>query len=257
MMREWRTLILLSALAGCDGSCACEGETTAAEAAGRTAPPAATPANASAAGEAASAPPTGGASGAGAGATGAVATAWDGPAAQRWLDAAKADGKKLDAEAKRLVALKVVATKTTPAALASSLPARVGGFAASAPAGSGTVNAGSASLPVASRTYQAPKSAAEPGDVYLKLTDTGAAPELRAPVIAALRETSVVDGYYTRGGFVRGFPAVLTYSTKHRAGKAAVLIGDRYLLEARIVPVASPDKIATLLGQLDWSALEK
>jgi hypothetical protein len=108
---------------------------------------------------------------------------------------------------------------------------------------------------VASRSYGAPSGSKEPGEIYLKVTDTQGAPELRAPVIAALTQTSDSGGYLTRGGFVRGYPAVLTYSLGHRSGKAALLIGGRYLLEARIEPVDDPDEIAQILGALDWSRL--
>lgn len=254
-MRAWQPLLLIAAgLGGCGQSCSCscDGEAPkapiAAPTAGKATATTAAPAAASTT-QASGPTPQGG----GAGEGGAIAP--DDPTLKRWLDGAKADKSRLLGAKKRLEAAQPIVAAATPAALGAVFPAKFAGFAAQAPAGTGSVNVGTTPLPVASRSYQGPKSAGAPGDIYLKLTDTSAARQMRAPVIAALTETSSIGGYHTRGGFVRGYPAVLTYSAQHRSGKAAVLLGDRYLLEARIEPVSSPEDIATTLGQLDWSRL--
>lgn len=178
------------------------------------------------------------------------------PAARHaWLEAANKDRARLEGAKKRLFGVKATGPAVAVATLGGVFPGRFRGLAAKGAAGTGTVPVGTNKVPVASRSYGAEAGAKVPGDIYLKWTDTGPAPELRAAVVAALTEVSEVGGYLTRGGFVRGYPAVLTYSSRHRAGKAAVLVGDRYLLEARIEPVGDPKEIARVLGELDWSRL--
>ncbi len=178
---------------------------------------------------------------------------------EQWAKPDKAELARLKNASRRLAATKASASKTSATALGAVFPTRIAGFSASEPAGTGKVRVGAVETPVASRNYRGAtrgtQSAAEAPQLYVKFTDTSATPEMRKPVVEALTQSTVGGGYYTRGAFVNGWPAVLTYAPAHRAGKAAVLVGDRFLLEARVSPVDDPEGIVTLLEALDWSAL--
>lgn len=114
----------------------------------------------------------------------------------------------------------------------------------------GTVRFGEATLAVASREYG-------DGDrtLYLKLTDTAAAPRAHEEVIDALTQHGTQAGTFVRGDIVHGYPGIFSYSPTHASGKAALLVAERYLVELRIQPTSDPEEARKVLEALDWSDL--
>lgn len=136
--------------------------------------------------------------------------------------------------------------------LGDVLERSIGDFSAREDLNEGTVRFGEAVLPVASREYG-------DGDrtLYLKLTDTAAAPAVHQQVIEELTQSGKRAGTFVRGDIVRGYPGIFSYSPTHASSKAALLVGERYLIELRIHPTPDPEEARRVFEALDWSDLAK
>lgn len=135
-------------------------------------------------------------------------------------------------------------------ALGAVLAHSLGDFVAAEDFRAGEIRFAEKGLPVVSREY-----ADGDRNLYVKVTDTGAAPRAHETVIELLTDQGRRAGTFVRGGFVRGYPGVFSYSPRHASTKGALVVAERFLIELRIRNSTDPDDARRVFEALDWSDL--
>lgn len=165
-------------------------------------------------------------------------------------ESAKLDAIRAQAAAHGDAGLPAQPVRTTPEKLAAILAGKVARFTAEGDAAEATIELGTATVPVATRHYRDGKRT-----LYLKITDTSPVPEAARTIIDSLGKSEEAAGTFSRGGLVRGYPGVFSYSPRHLSAKGALLVDGRLLLELRISPGTDPDEPRSVLEALDWSGV--
>ena len=182
----------------------------------------------------------------------AAALAQDIARANAWLHDDSPEQAKLAALQQTLRSRTEATKAASESQLAGALGVRAGDYAAQAEPMTGTIASGEVTIPQAVREY-----VSEQGRLYVKVTDTGPSPALRAPIIDALTSPRALAGRFSRGALVHGYPALVTFAPANQSGKAAVIVNERYLVEARLAPTTEPEGIIRALEAFDWSRLGK
>lgn len=174
-----------------------------------------------------------------------------------WVEPTPDEATKLEAIRAQAAAhgdagLPAQAVRTTPDTLAGVLAGRLARFTAQGEATEATIQLGTANVPVATRHYRDGERT-----LYLKITDVSPVPAAARTIIDGLSKSEESAGTFARGGLVRGYPGVFSYSPRHTSGKAALLVDGRLLIELRVSPTTDPNETRSVLEAMDWSAVAK
>lgn len=134
--------------------------------------------------------------------------------------------------------------------LARLVPDRLLRFSAAAAPFDGPTKAGDLPVAVVARNYRD-----EARQLYVKVTDTGLAPFMRAPVLQRLSSVGTAPSGFLHGRLAGGYPAVVQYYPQARSSQVIALVGDRYVVEVRLSPANSPTEALDVLSKLDLAKL--
>jgi hypothetical protein len=134
--------------------------------------------------------------------------------------------------------------------LAPVVPQHIVGFLARGPIVQGPSAAGGEPIAMLSRTY-----ADAARELYVKVTDTARVPALRAAALDQLGAVGNAASGYLHGRLLSGYPATVQYYPKAKNAQVVVLLGNRYLVEVRVVPAQSAQEAILLAQRLPLSGL--
>lgn len=126
-------------------------------------------------------------------------------------------------------------------------PDSLDGYVAEGPAEGRTVQLSKgAALPTLKRVYHRDKLSME-----LEFVDATHAPMVRTLVEVMQNQDQSQDEKIMKGIVINGYKGVIQWHPETRAGRAAVVIEGRYVVNVKISPTTSPDPAIAMLKKLD------
>lgn len=134
--------------------------------------------------------------------------------------------------------------------LARVLPDSILNLRANAPALNGPTRIGDDLVGTVARVYGTPAR-----HIYVKITDAAASRQLRQGVLRDIDSFAPGPNGYAHGRLVQGYPALVQYYLEARNSQLTALVGNRYVVEVRVVGAAFADEAQRAFSAVSWAAL--